>query len=412
MNRKTVRRCLDENLSGLYVTERKHRMMMREITAGGNAMKKKSFWSLILACVLILALAGAAYAMISWRQMAETTAQIESKVGYFETWDVEQKAELLQQLVACGEMENSEEVQKALAEASAQQDDTRVTSLLENWMELPEDAITLMSIMETILGKFESWPVEDKAWYSEVLIKTGRIGCDEEIHMLPTSEDLQQEEALAIAQNALIEHFQLSPAALDDYAVDFDFYVMPGRENDKRWLISFRPPLAEGEGTHSVIAEYILCVTNQGEVMADDLRGIEIPWEKTTPASASGEGINGYRTSEEIKAAKGESKNWTLEERAYFIPWHGLPDENQISEEEAVALAESALKEAYPDLEWDIYTRYDYFIIDSNDRDVPYWIIMFSRDDEQGSSQGMIEVYIDGNDGHIDQIVGESEGNG
>lgn len=70
------------------------------------------------------------------------------------------------------------------------------------------------------------------------------------------------------------------------------------------------------------------------------------------------------------------------------------------------------LKEAYPDLEWDIYTRYDYFIIDSNDRDVPYWIIMFSRDDEQGSSQGMIEVYIDGNDGHIDQIVGEGEGNG
>ena len=287
-----------------------------------------------------------------------------------------------------------------------------MTSLLENWMELPEDAITFMSIMETILGKYESWPAEDKAWYSEVLIKTGRIGYDEEIHILPTSEDLQQEDALTIAQNALIEHFQLSPAALDDYAVDFDFYVMPGRENDKRWLVSFRPPLAEGDGAHSVIAAYVLCVTNQGEVTADDLRGIEIPWEKTTPTPTPGEGINGYRTSEEIKAAKGESKNWTLEERAYFISWHGLPDENQISEEEAVALAESALKEAYPDLERDIYTRYDFFIIDSNDRDVLYWYIVFSRDDEQGSSQGMIEVYIDGNDGHIDQIVGEGEGNG
>lgn len=149
MNRKTVRQCLEENLSGLYVTERKHRMIMREITTGGKTVKRKVSWSLILACVLILALAGAAYAMISWRQMAETTAQLESQVGYFETWDAEQKAELLQQLVACGEMENSEEVQKALAEASAQQDDTRVTSLLENWMELPEDAITLMSIMET-----------------------------------------------------------------------------------------------------------------------------------------------------------------------------------------------------------------------------------------------------------------------
>ena len=75
-------------------------------------MKKKISWSLVLACVLILALAGAAYAMISWRQMAETTAQFESQVGYFETWDAEQKAELLQQLVACGEIENSEEVQK------------------------------------------------------------------------------------------------------------------------------------------------------------------------------------------------------------------------------------------------------------------------------------------------------------
>ena len=89
-----------------------------------------------------------------------------------------------------------------------------------------------------------------------------------------------------------------------------------------------------------------------------------------------------------------------------------MPDENQISEEEAVALAESALKEAYPDLERDIYTRYDFFIIDSNDRDVPYWYIVFSRDDEQGRSQGMIEVYMDGNDGHIDQIIGEGEGNG
>lgn len=175
MNRKTVRQCLEENLSGLYVTERKHRMIMREITTGGKTVKRKVSWSLILACVLILALAGAAYAMISWRQMAETTAQLESQVGYFETWDAEQKAELLQQLVACGEMENSEEVQKALAEASAQQDDTRVTSLLENWMELPEDAITLMSIMETILGKFESWPVEDKAWYRNDAGENGGI---------------------------------------------------------------------------------------------------------------------------------------------------------------------------------------------------------------------------------------------
>ena len=58
MNRKTVRQCLDENLSGLYVTERKHRMMMREITTGGKTVKRKISWSLVLACVLILALAG------------------------------------------------------------------------------------------------------------------------------------------------------------------------------------------------------------------------------------------------------------------------------------------------------------------------------------------------------------------
>lgn len=268
-----------------------------------------------------------------------------------------------------------------------------------------------MSLLETILSKFESWPMEDKAWCREVFIKTGRMGYDEEIHMLPTSEDLQQEEALVIAPNVLIEHFRLSPAVLEDYAVDYDFYVMPGHENDKRWLISFRPPLAEGDGAYSVIAKYVLYVINQCEVTADNLRNSEISWEKTTPTPALGEGINGYRTSEEIKAAKGESKNWALEERAYFISWYGLPDEHQIPEEEAVALAESALKEAYPDLDWGIYTRNDYFVSNDNKGAVPYWFIVFSRDDEQGNLHGLIEVYMDGNDGHIDQIVSKGEAN-
>lgn len=411
MNSEKIRQSLDENLSGLYVTEGRHRMMMNEITTGGSKVKKRFSLSLIVACVLILALASMAYAIVSWRQMAETTAQLESHVGYFENWNSEQKATLLEQLVECGEVEDSETVQKALHEAKTNHDGILITSLLEEWIGLPEDAVTFTSIMERILGKFESWSVEDKAWYSDVLIQTKRIGYDEEIHILPTSEDLQQSEALSIAKAAMIEQFQLPLTALDNYEVDYDFYIMPNRENDKRWLISFRPPLSGEDREYSVIAEYTVCVTNQGEVTADDLRGIDLPWENNSFTSTKGEGINGYKSIEDIQEAKGDSKYWTLEERAYFISWYGLPSENDVSEEEAIQAAQNALADQYPSINQTDYTLYAYFIIDDPYRNVPYWQIVFSRENNSGIGQNMIEVYIDANDGHVD-IVGGSAANG
>lgn len=411
MNSEKIRQCLNENLSGLYVTEGRHRMMMDEITTGGPTVKRKFSLSLVVACVLILALASVAYAIVSWKQMAETTAQLESQVGYFEDWNSEQKATLLEQLVECGEVEDSEAVQKALREAKTNNDGTLITSLLEEWIDLPEDAVTFTSIMERILGEFESWSVEDKAWYSDVLLRTKRIGYDEEIDILPTSEDLQQSEALAIAKAAIIEQFQLPLTALDNYKVDYDFYIMPNRENDKRWLISFRPPLSGEDREYSVIAEYTVCVTNQGEVTADDLRGIDLPWEKPSLTSTKGEGINGYQSIEDIQEAKGDSKYWTLEERAYFISWYGLPSENDVSEEDAIQAAQNALTGQYPNINQTDYTIYTYFIIDDPYRNVPYWQIVFSKENNSGVSQNMIEVYIDASDGHVD-IAGESASNG
>jgi len=87
----------------------------------------------------------------------------------------------------------------------------------------------------------EDWSLEDKAWYGQM--EDTYVGQHDHYYQLPQEDDLQQDEAVAIAWDALLaQNSGLEGANQDDYDFNLSFYSIPVMEEDqKRWNIRITP---------------------------------------------------------------------------------------------------------------------------------------------------------------------------
>ena len=83
--------------------------------------------------------------------------------------------------------------------------------------------------MESKLGPFYAWTVEEKAQYA--------AECGILDYALPASDAISQEEALAIAQRAMLERVPMDEAELEKYHAFFSYCM--DYEGHYRWLIEF-----------------------------------------------------------------------------------------------------------------------------------------------------------------------------
>ena len=402
-NIRTMKNVFDRRLSGIKVEPRHLYTIMRE--AKGELIVKKKL-SLILVSVLlsVILLGGIAYALIPWQQVGQEVAVMEAENGYFDSWSVDNKTELIKMLLEVGEIQLNENIQ-ALMEGTLNDTEANAiaTEAIETWTRLPEGAVTLISILERMLGKFSTWSIEDKAWYSEILMETGRLGSDEITYLKPGDHDLPQERALEIAKEGIINAYGLNQEQVDEYATDYEFYTMRGGVDESHWLLSFKPLMDYGYAEHY---DFYVCINNQGVIVEDGQRGIPLPGvsENVTTNTGSidvGSDTDGYLSMEELYAIKGETIYWTLEEKAHYITWYGLPGENDISEEEALSIAEMTINQSHTEAELRDYIPYTAFIVDSTEIKTPYWQIDYIHHDKSGRSIDIITVYIDAETGDV-----------
>lgn len=376
---------------------------------GEKPVVKKISGAMVLAIVLTLVFTSIAIAAtINWYLAAETVAYQEVESGYFDQWDISRKEEFLQQLIEAGLIENNVSVSNALK----LQDDGAITRIITNWLGLPEDAVSFVSVTERVLGPFSTWSLEDKAWYSSVMLSSERLG-DEAVHLLPTDTDLSQQQALQIAEQSLIDHGLTTQMTLDSCIVDYDFIETP--DGQRLWVLGFRLPLVDDPSGYSPIESFMIAINPDGEVISDNYTGIPLPWnnDDTYPISQN-EGINGFHSTDEIRAVKGEEDHWTLEERAYFISWYGLPNEDDIDEQSAIRIAKETIATKYPSIMLDHYRIVPFFVIDNDiirDDGIydTYWRIDFyvSEDNHSGFT-----VIIDSQSGEVVSISNNAGGNG
>ena len=321
-------------------------------------VKRKMSVALVFALIIVL-LAGAAFAIASWYQNAEKIAQMEAEQGYYDEWPADSRIAMVEYLVEGGILTTDERVERLLngnldAEAASQ----LATEIITEWGEMREDTITLMSILEAVWGRYpHEWSQEDLAWYTNTLEANG--GKPEQRFSIPEGSVLSKEQAIAIAVERVKPLVNYSQEVWDSYTISAIYGSIESQHamgnDDPYWRVEFHP--STRWTTRTYIPDVVID-PRTGEIFSDEYT--------RTPEEA-------------IAARKADNENddpsqWmrfmTHEERAEFVKdtnWHlAIPDPSCISEEEALSIARNAFmeKRGYTEEQLAELTAYGFFYSD------------------------------------------------
>lgn len=343
-------------------------------------VKSKLSVAIILAIVLTL-LSGVALAVTLSRAYFEDVAVLQFESGYYEDWGLKEKKAMVAILEEHG-LISAEQADKMTDEASID------AYMIERYgVEGSDrmDTIGLYSILEKELGLIETWSLEQRAWYSDMMMQTGlvRKGGEEGIFGVPDESDIQPDEAVAIAKAAIIEAFGLSENALDDHRVYLSFETdsTDWERQNLYYLINFW-----GD-------EYYWCnVTRDGRIMDSTMDEFSL-----SPAEQV------QRKQEEEAQPAGPIDQWSLANKAKWLGGNNaVPSENDITESEAVSIAQQRLKSIGYDMSGFnvcVWYHLDNYYVEKDGPADPFYTVYFK--DSLDSPNQVFTVMIDADTGVV-----------
>lgn len=383
--RQTLRRSLTDELP--MATRRAVLTRVRERKK--PVMRSKFSIALIIMIVLML-LSTVALAVTLSREYFEDVAQLQFESGYYEDWGFEEKKMMVDILREYGLI--SEE-QSKLLDTEAEIDALMIERYgVEGSNRM--DTIGLYSILEIELGLIETWSLEQRAWYSDMMMRTGLLkkGGEEGIFGIPEMNDVQPEEAISIAKAAIIDAFGLPEGALDNHRIELSFETDSNdwERNNLHYIINFW-----GD-------EYYWCnITRDGRIMDSTMDSFS--------RSPSEQFEQKRKEEEKAKVAEvlrphGAADLWSLEDKMQYLGENnGIPSEGDISEAKAVEIAKQRLKDigyelaGYEVSVW--YKIYDDPYNAAPVTDQPFYVIYFIDDLE--APFNVFSVAIDAASGEI-----------
>lgn len=343
-------------------------------------VKSKLSVAIILAIVLTL-LSGVALAVTLSRAYFEDVAVLQFESGYYEDWGLKEKKAMVA-ILEEHELLSAEQADKMTDEASID------AYMIERYgVEGSDrmDTIGLYSILEKELGLIETWSLEQRAWYSDMMMQTGllRKGGEEGIFGVPDQSDIQPDEAVAISKAAIIEAFGLSENALDNHRVDLSFETdsTDWERQNLYYLINFW-----GD-------EYYWCnVTRDGRIMDSTMDEFSL-----SPAEQV------QRKQEEEAQPAGPIDQWSLADKAKWLGGNNaVPSENDITESEAVSIAQQRLKSIGYDMSGFnvcVWYHLDNYYVEKDGPADPFYTVYFK--DSLDSPNQVFTVMIDADTGVV-----------
>ena len=297
-------------------------------------MRKKLSVGFVFAIVLILA-AVTALAVTIWNVLGEKAVQLEAEQGYFFEWDTESRILFVNELQAMGVvMPDSETAKMNDPSLPLTERHAYATKIMVD-LYGREDAISHRDVLEKEKGPFETWSLEDKAWYSQLLEKYDYLGWDTEYNMLPGERDISAEQAVQIAANAISSKYGIDMSIIPTDEAMVSFYRYPKDNVEPVWVIEF-------PGNNHVK------LTASGEIMEDYGVFSIVDEEAQLPnwqQEADEQELAAFLS--EMEKAKGPLHTWSLEDKLVISDIYRLPTDNDIDEETAILKAKEAVMNAY-----------------------------------------------------------------
>lgn len=406
MTEKDLTRVLRGSVADVRLSPSARERILAE-TNGGYQMKHK--WkaglALVIALLLMTAVAGA------WslsREFFEKTAQLQYESGYYDDWSLEEKRGFVDI------MAEYELVDKATAKELKSRDEAG----LDEWMagrygiNGRTDVIGLTSILETEMGEMLYWPNETWVWYNDMELRLGlKTRDDDRICVTPGEEAVIPEAALTAAREALAAR-DGGPAMseLTGAKAYWTYEVELGdtaREN-ARYYIRFE--LADGSNLWAeVTRDGTVALTEGINSRATGVWDTESPhFDAYLQIELDYAEAHGLRYSDERywpvadKAAVAALQEELVREAVMANSWelipgelhqtvytYGVPDENALPLEDALALARDAiiaipaLPEEAAQLYFELPEIVQYFTRGASDEGHPVWEIFFTCADPE-----------------------------
>lgn len=338
---------------------------------------------------------------------------MEAKSGIFDDWPVQDQMALVRMLVEAGEMEETEDVKRLLVGGLPEEEARQLAvKIAIDWQDvaLLASPLTTLEVLQGVMGGFGNWTLEQRAWFSQVMLEAG-IGENDfpGIHLVPQEGDIQQEEAVQIAKRALEAAYGLNEGALEEMGVWVEFIAPYDDPDAPIWEIVMRGLSSE---LPVMGGEMVGVSPKTGEMVEATNRGVFLPefwaaeWRerKTFAADEVYQAVEAFgdgaiqRAGRFYRMTLAEKAQWSQEIRPLVLAAmeaspglyeedvelmsqvtyvYGLPSEGDIPEADALAIAEKSVMEAFG-LELSVLRAYDVVVtFDVTDEARPLWKFYF-----------------------------------
>ena len=209
-DKQIVQQVFDSSLSGIqddpWMAQRVLNMAHETQGTGGIVVKKKLSIGFVLMMAVMLLGVTALAATLLWQDAGEKVAPMESENGYYDTWNTEAKIELIKALYDLGELKDNPDAERVLN--STDMPDAEKNALCDKimcaYVSGSPDTVTLLSILEKLHGDMNTWSMEDKVWYNNLLNANNMLSAEDTNYVLPETGEITQVQAVDAAKSFLI----------------------------------------------------------------------------------------------------------------------------------------------------------------------------------------------------------------
>ena len=386
---------------------------------------KNRFCFLGLVLLMLLLMLPSAFAVNMPREYFETIAALSQKYGYYMDWSLEPKLEWMNALQTYGP---ADDAQRAADILKADKTDASHVKQIDDWLLQKYgtggrlESIGLGSVMEVELGPEFLWPLDTRAWQTQMMLRYFPANWDVGISQIPNDTAITPEEAVSIARKAIGEVYgSSSDLSWDKYGVRIEFSVprVNAADYDPFYFISFGLPAVDSfTGRPSYSTEYICYITKEGQVMDTSYFSFtQSPAEEKADRDNTGVTLD---LDPDLKVY--EFGGWSLDEKAAFsqewMPFmerymkghleyrgpyyletqhlYGLPQDNGISQSDALKAAQTTALEKLHATEEELARCGVHYYYDITDAKRPLWKVylstLFSYNWKYGDSMGYFVV--------------------
>ncbi|MBQ6255393.1 MAG: hypothetical protein IJJ60_02280, partial [Clostridia bacterium] len=343
----------------------------------------------ILAAALVLLITTVALALTNWNVIVEWVYHLEKQESRVEMWTLEQK-----QSIADALREQDYDM-SALPDLNGMTEEEKDAALTD-WLKAQFDGELTsfhFNLMTRLNGFFDSWSLEDKAWYDSMLVEGGEAWEGRFISSVPPAD----QSLIPTIMKAAADQLRAAYDGTDmqtDACTPFLFYgYLYPDETVHYWRVHYR-----NENKSNMFIVQI----EDGKLSPNDMEVIlRVP---TLKEQRDAQEKHPRQNTREIflelrnmEAERGLIITWPYEQQWEWLDTsYGVPGPEAISQEKVYAIARQAYCDATgaSQEEADRLYCYSYFVIDS---DAPYFAVTIFYDvDARNATDFSIEIYQDG----------------